>query len=291
MYPPFMDLLFGAKISVGKPFFDATVIPMAIPVFAVMAVGPMLSWKRARLMPVLTRLWWVALVALAVALIATFGVRGTVPIAAFALAAWIIAGAVHAIAERVQLFRVPLGQSLNRLRFLPRAAFGAAIAHAGMGVTLAGLAGMSQATNRIVEAVPGQTFHLAGDDWTLQSLTSATGPNYASRIATIRISHDGRTIAVLHPSRRSFSTQQQTTTEVAIHTNGFADLYAVLGDEHVSDGVNRAVLRLHLNPLAPWMWFGALIMAFGGAVSLADRRARVGAPLRRTRPLAAQAAE
>ncbi len=291
MYPPFMELLFGAKISVGKPFFDATVIPMAIPVFAVMAIGPMLSWKRARLLPVLTRLWWVALVALGVALIAAFGVRGTVPIAAFALSAWIVAGAVHAIAERVQLFRIPLAGSLSRLRHLPRAAFGAAIAHAGMGITLAGLAGMSQATNRIVEAVPGQSFRLAGDDWTLQSLATAAGPNYTARVATIRIARHGRTIAILHPSRRNFATQGQTTTEVAIHTNGLADLYAVLGDEHVSDGANKAILRLHLNPLAPWMWIGALIMAIGGGLSLADRRARVGAPLRRTRAIAALPAE
>jgi cytochrome c-type biogenesis protein CcmF len=291
MYPPFMELLFGSKISVGKPFFDATVIPMAIPVFAVMAVGPMLSWKRARLWPVLQRLWWVALVALAALLVAVFGVRGTVPVVAFALAAWIVAGAVHAIAERVQLFRVPLASSWSRFRHVPRAAFGAAIAHAGMGITLAGLAGMSQATNRIVEAVPGQVFHLAGDDWTLVSLTDGAGPNYTSRVATIRISRHGRTIAVLHPSRRSFQTQGQTTTEVAIHTNGFADLYAVLGDEHVQAGGSRAVLRLHLNPLAPWMWIGALIMAIGGGFSLADRRARVGAPRRRTQALAAVPAE
>ena len=133
MYPPFASLLFGAKISVGKPFFDATVIPMAIPVFAVMAVGPMLSWKRARLWPVVVRLWWVALATLAALAVAVAGVRGTVPIVAFALSAWIVLGAVHAIAERVQLFRVPVRASLTRLRHLPRAAFGAAIAHAGMG--------------------------------------------------------------------------------------------------------------------------------------------------------------
>ena len=73
-----------------------------------------------------------------------------------------------------------------------------------------------------------------------------------------------------------------TTTEAAIETNGLRDLYAVLGEER--DG--RAVLRLHYNPLAPWIWFGALIMAAGGMVSLADRRLRIGAPARR----AAQAA-
>ena len=38
------------------------------------------------------------------------------------------------------------------------------------------------------------------------------------------------------------------------------------------------MLRLHHNPLAPWIWLGAAIMALGGALSLSDRRVRVAAP-------------
>ncbi len=52
------------------------------------------------------------------------------------------------------------------------------------------------------------------------------------------------------------------------------DLYAVMGDER--DGA--AVLRLHRNPMAPWIWIGALVMALGGGLSLSDRRTRVAAP-------------
>jgi len=86
---------------------------------------------------------------------------------------------------------------------------------------------------------------------------------------------------VLHPSKRNFPQQGQTTSEVAIHTNLLSDLYAVLGDEHHSKaGDDTAVLRLHDNPLAPWMWLGALVMAVGGCLSLSDRRVRVGAPRR-----------
>ncbi len=290
MYPPFMSLLFGAKLSVGKPFFDATVVPMAMPVFAVMTFGPMLSWKRARLAPVIARLWWVSVATLAAALVAVFGVRGTIPIVAFALAAWIVAGALHAVLDRAGFGRIPFRDAAARLPSLPRAVFGASLAHAGMGITLAGLAGMSQATNRIVEARPGQVFHLAGDDWRFVSLRSESGPNYQARVATIQISRNGRTVATLHPSRRSFPLQGQTTAEVAIHTNLLSDLYAVLGDEHAHDGTDQAVLRLHLNPLAPWMWLGALLMALGGAVSLADRRARVGAPKRRAGTVHARSA-
>ena len=106
---------------------------------------------------------------------------------------------------------------------------------------------------------------------------TSQGPNYTARVADIRVSRGGDEIAMFHPSRRMFTVQKTTVTDTAIQTNGLRDLYAVLGEER--DGA--AVLRLHVNPLAPWIWFGALVMAAGGALSLADRRLRVGAPARR----------
>ncbi len=165
-----------------------------------------------------------------------------------------------------------------RLGGLPRGSFGATLAHAGLGVTIAGIAGMSlaQSVDRAAAARPGTT-HLGGYDWHLVELHDAPGPNYAARVATIEVSRNGHLVTMLAPERRSFPVQQITTTDAKISTNGFRDLYAVLGDER--DG--GAVLRLHVNPLAPWIWLGALIMACGGMLSLADRRLRVGAPMRR----------
>jgi cytochrome c-type biogenesis protein CcmF len=104
----------------------------------------------------------------------------------------------------------------------------------------------------------------------------APGPNYNARVATLEITRDGRPVVVLAPERRSFVTQKITTTEAKIHTNLLRDLYMVLGEER--DG--GAVLRLHHNPLAPWIWLGALVMAAGGACSLADRRLRIAVPAR-----------
>ena len=276
IYPLFADLLLGQKISVGPPFFDATVLPLAVPVFAAMSIGPMLSWKRAALGPALLRLWWAALVALAIGFAASFR-ASLLPALAFAAAAWIIAGSLAEIVERIRLFRLPLGASLTRLAHLRRASFGAALAHAGLGITIAGLAGMSLATDTIALVHPGETVRLSGYDWTLLDLHDAPGPNYDARVATIRISANGKQVAILAPERRSFPVQRTTTTEARIKTNLLWDLYAVLGDER--DG--GAVLRLHVNPLAPWIWLGALVMAIGGGISLADRRMRVGAPARR----------
>jgi cytochrome c-type biogenesis protein CcmF len=99
-----------------------------------------------------------------------------------------------------------------------------------------------------------------------------------ARVATLRVNDakTGALVAIMHPARRAFPLQQQTTTDVSIKTNGLRDLYVAMGDER--DG--GVVLRIHVNPLAPWIWFGALIMAFGGALSLSDRRLRIGAPVR-----------
>ncbi|MFT8645998.1 MAG: heme lyase CcmF/NrfE family subunit, partial [Gluconacetobacter sp.] len=280
MYPPFMSLLFGKTISVGKPFFDATAAPMAIPLMVFMGLGPMMPWKRAQLWPVLRRLWWAgALTMLAFALMA-WRVRDLLPLLAATCAVWVIAGSIADIAERIRLFRIPVGASWQRARMLPRAALGAALAHAGVGVSVLGLAAMSQAQHRIVEVHVGQTEMLAGDAWTLTDVRAAPGPNYTALIATIEVRHDGRLVTVLHPAKRTFASQNQTTTEVAIHTNLMSDLYGVLGDRHENGGETTYVLRLHYNPLAPWMWLGGLIMALGGVLSLSDRRMRVGAPRR-----------
>ena len=202
------------------------------------------------------------------------------PALAFGGAAWIIVASVAEIVERIRLFRLPLRDSFARLRGLPVAAFGAALAHAGIGVTVAGIAGMSLATERVVLVRPGEHVQAAGMEWALDSLTDAEGSNYSERVANVRVIRPGRPDLAMHPSRRTFPVQGITTTEAAIHTTGFADIYAVLGEER--DGA--AVMRLHYNPLAPEIWLGGLVMAIGGGLSLADRRLRVGAPARKTVP-------
>ncbi|WP_158747080.1 heme lyase CcmF/NrfE family subunit [Acidisphaera sp. L21] len=284
MYPLFSDLILHDKLSVGAPFFNATVIPLAVPVFAAMTIGPVMPWKRAALLPALLRIWWAALIAVMVGLIALTKAP-VLPALAFGGAAWMIAGAAADIVERIRLFRLPAGNSMARLRGLPIAAFGAAIAHAGLGVTVAGIAGMSLARQQVVLVHPGEQIQAAGLTWALDSLTDRTGPNYNERVANIRVIRPGEPDLEMHPSRRAFTTQTVTTTEAAIHTTGFADIYAVLGEER--DGA--AVMRLHYNPMAPWIWLGGLVMAIGGGLSLADRRLRVGAPARKTVPLGVSA--
>ncbi len=112
---------------------------------------------------------------------------------------------------------------------------------------------------------------------------------------------NGRPVATLHPAKRFFPVQRTTTTEAAIHTLWIADLYAVIGDPQESQQMTGPALpadpnagwatRLYYNPLIPWIWLGAIIMALGGGVSLTDRRHRVGAPVPAQAKTAASPAE
>lgn len=277
MYPPFMQILTGRTLSVGKPFFDATTIPLALPLMAAMAAGVLLPWKRGQMRPLLRRLRPAAALAFLGLIVGLATCTGIIPALCAAFAIWVIAGSVTDLALRLGPGRSH-GTLKQRLPHLPRAVWGSAIAHIGAGVTVLGLTGMSQAQHRIVELGIGQSVHQGTLDWTLTAIRQEKGPNYRATLADLTVNRNGREIAIMHPSRRDFTAQHQVTTDVAIRTNLLRDLYAALGESHGEGKAARHVLRLHVNPLAPWIWLGGVIMALGGALSLSDRRHRFGAP-------------
>lgn len=277
LYPPFVNLLFGIQLSVGAPFFNQTVLPLAAPIIVTMGFGPLLAWKRADFYPVLQRLYLAGGVAVVVFLVMVAN-RHVIAGLGLAGGAWVVLAALTDLGQRVRLFRVPVVQSAARLIALPRAAIGATLGHIGFGVSVLGIAGMTLAVQSVVVLQPGQSTRLGGYVWTLTGIHDAPGPNYAQRVADMTVADDDGVFLTLHPSRRFFAVQKVITNDAAIHTNGFQDIYAVFADEPAGGG---AEIRLNVHPMAPEIWFGGLIMALGGFFSLSDRRLRVGAPSRR----------
>src|SRR5690606_29722414 len=117
-----------------------------------------------------------------------------------------------------------------------------------------------------------------GYRFTFDGAHEVGGPNYTAIRGTFTVSSNGRTIATLTPERRSYSQPPDVTTEAAIHTTFYSDLYAVIGD---AAGDGAFVTRIYCEPFVPFIWYGVLLMGLAGLVSLSDRRLRVGAPQRR----------
>jgi cytochrome c-type biogenesis protein CcmF len=278
LYPLALEVLTGERISVGAPFFNLTFGPLFFAVLIAVPFGPMLAWKRGDLLGAAQRLMAagvVALIGLAVLWAWTGGGSTFAPLAV-ALAIFVIAGALTDLTERIGLFRVALGASVRRARGLPRSAWGTVFAHAGVGVALIGIVcETTWNTEYIGSMKPDDIARIAGYQLTLDGVAQRQGPNFREMAAQFSVRLDGERIAVMTPSKRNFTTRESTTTEAALLSRGFSQIYISLG-ETTADGA--IAVRIYHKPMVLLIWFGPVLMALGGMLSLSDRRLRVGAP-------------
>ncbi|RED11232.1 heme lyase CcmF/NrfE family subunit [Pontivivens insulae] len=276
MWPLFAEALTGDKISVGPPFFNVTFTPFMVALAMILPIGSMIPWKRGKLDRTMRPLW--GAMALSVALGAYVwaiqtGGRMLAPIGAV-LAAWILLGVVADLWQRAGGAGTNLSVKLRRLRGLPRADWGKAISHSGLGVMIWGVVALTGWQSEDIRAIAvGESFELSGYTFRLDSVERIEGPNYISDYGTITVFQQGAELTTLHPEKRFYPVQGMPTTEAGISSGAFRDLYVSLGDIQ-DDG--RWAMWTWVKPFANWIWAGAIIMSLGGFMSLSDRRYRVG---------------
>ncbi len=289
LYPLILEVTTGDKISVGAPFFDKTFGLLILPVLIAMPFGPFLAWKRGDIVGVSQRLYLAFGLAVVSAAVTAWLADGgpLLAILGVGLATWMMLGSISEIVSRIKLFRIPFGQSMRRLGGLPRSSIGTMIAHFGVGVSVLGIVVTSAwQTENILLMKENQSTEIGAYTATLTGTANRRGPNFQEFAASFDLEKNGRVVATLHPSKRVYTARGMPTTESAIYTTGFSQVYLALGDQQ-SDGT--LAVRMYWKPLVTLIWLGALVMAIGGTVSLSDRRLRIGAP-RRARPHARHAA-
>lgn len=290
LYPLALEALTGEKISVGAPFFNLTFAPLFLPLLLAMPFGPLLAWKRGDIIGAAQRL--LAAGALAMMAVAAVYVveTGDATLAPFGigLAIFVMGGAISDLVERTGVMRVPFATARSRAAGLPRSAWGTMVAHFGIGLTLLGIVCETHwAAERIVSVKPGEMVVIRRYHLTFDGLIPRQGPNYREQAAKLTVHRNGMLLGVMTPSKRSFDARGTTTTEAALLTRGLSQLYVSLGEANADGSV---ALRIYHKPLVLLIWLGAVVMALGGALSLSDRRLRVGAPKPAAKPALAPAA-
>ena len=273
-YPLFAEVWSGVKLSVGPQYFDATFVPIVVPGLIAMAIGPVLAWRRGNLAAAMRRLLPALIGAILAPLIVFYFNRGAslAALGGVALAVWAMLGVSADLADRAGVAKLPPATVLRRLRHLPRGTWGYAIAHFGVGVLIAGITVSTAWRSERIETVhPGDDLHIAGRTLHFVGVTEGSVENYDVQRAEIVVDRPGNTPFTVYPERRWYPIAGSSTTNTSITTNGFGDLYLALGE---GDGKGGWVLRAYYNPLVPWVWFGAVLAALGGMVSLSDRRSR-----------------
>lgn len=279
LWPVIAEMFFDRKLSVGPPFFNMAFTPFMVLLGLVLPVGAMLPWKRGKLVRAMRPLRLVFVLAVSLGVLAwamQSGRSALGPVGLF-LGSWVVFGAL------VDLWsRTGRGTGrLARLTRLPRADWGKATAHAGLGVTIFAIAGLTaweQEDIRVAQL--GEPFEVGAFTLTLDDVVNVEGPNFLSTMGLVTLSRDGRELTQLRPEKRQYPVARMPTTEAAIDYRFLRDVYVVIGDQQVNGGWT---VRTYIKPLTNWIWAGCLLMSLGGALSLTDRRFRVAAGARRTR--------
>ncbi|MEL0022834.1 MAG: heme lyase CcmF/NrfE family subunit [Alphaproteobacteria bacterium] len=275
-YPLALEMINGARITVGPPYFDATFNPIMGALVVAMVVGPVMAWRRGTLPALKTVLLTAGLAAVvsvlaALTLATDIGVAGIVGLA---MTAWLAAGILADVGHRLGLGRRRVAAAAGRA--IPLPVWGMWCAHFGMVVFLLGALGNGLfASESVVRAKPGDIIPLAGKEFVFSGVEQRQGPNYVTLTAVLELRRNGVPIAVMTPENRLYTAERQTTTEAAIRPRISGDDYAVLGDGDAETGYT---LRLYRKPLVSWVWAGAAMMAIGGLLAAMGRTGKSRQP-------------
>ena len=277
IWPLVIEMFTDRTVSVGPPFFNMAFTPFALAMAVAMPLGGMLAWKRAKIDRAVMQLIPALFLAIAAGLLvwAVYSGRSALAPLGIALSVWLVAGSLLDLWSRTG--RGALAGRFGRLWRLPRADWGKATAHAGVGLTMFGVAALTgYQLEDIRVAEPGQPYQVGAYEIELLSVAqNVQGPNYISTMAHVAVRDgQGRQIALLHPEKRIYPVAGMPTTEAGIDSGWTRDVYLALGDPQPSGGW---ALRTWIKPFANWIWGGTIIMALGGLLSLSDRRYRVAA--------------
>jgi cytochrome c-type biogenesis protein CcmF len=277
--PLIVEAITGKPISVGAPYFNLVFGVLMALMVLILPIGPLLAWKRGDAKGVLQRLGVSVGLALVAGLVGLLVInpRSGLAVVGAALGVWLVAGALTELWERVR-GKGAKGEVWRRLTGLPRGAWGTTLGHLGLGIFILGacieLSGKVEASKVMT---PGDVLPVGAYSLRLNTVGDVDGPNYLATRASMTALRDGKTVCEPKPERRLYYVGERQKSQTALCPRGLDDVYVVMGDSRdLGGGKTGYLIKAYVNPFVRLIFLGPLIMAIGGAISLSDRRLRIG---------------
>ncbi len=273
LYPLALDAFSGQKITVGAPYFNAVMVPIFLGMILLMAIGPLVPWRKANLQRLRTRLLWPLLIGVAAALAMIFflpSVYWTGPtavgVALFAFANLVI-DYLRAVRQRRMQLKEPVARSLIKTVLGNRRHYGGMIVHFGIVIITLGLVGSGLfRSEETVPMAPGDVMEVAGERLRFEGTTAFHRDNYDAIQGRLTLLNSGREVK---PERRRYPRQEAPMTETSIDSTVLRDVYVVMNE---SDNSNKWAFHVYVNPLVRFIWSGGVIIISGLFLSLSGRR-------------------
>lgn len=245
-YPIFLQV-FGIQLTVGAPYFNATVIPIMIPILALMAMQPWLTMVRIDLQKSIPPV----LIAGSAVLIMwyQFHMDRALILIGYGAGLWLVTSMVFGLIYRLwSKAQIPM-----------------ILAHTGVGLAVLGMSisiGFEQ--EKLIALKPGETSTFSGQQLSLIGMQGEKAENYMGQTARLILNDKIK----LSPQKRFYWTQGIIHQETAIYSSGFDHYYVSMGDRYDNDAWG---FRLMYKPGINLMWFGFFLMGFAGTWSLVRR--------------------
>jgi cytochrome c-type biogenesis protein CcmF len=291
LFPILSEWAKGEKITVGAPFFNSVNGPLGLLLLALTGVGPLIAWRRASVSNLRRQFTWpvIAGVTVTVVLVA-LGMRNFYALVSYLLAGFVIGTIVQefvkGIGARRRMYQENVASAGVRLIVRNRRRYGGYIVHFGVVVLFCAFAGLAFKKDVTGEVKTGDTITAVdayGHTWTFTSEGMSRFEALNRRVLAVRfqVTRDGKPMGMLSSEKRQHvNTLGEPTfepsTEVGILESPSQDVYLVFTGAADSD---TAAVHITFNPLVWWVWFGGIIMAFGGLIVMwpqAERRVRQG---------------
>jgi cytochrome c-type biogenesis protein CcmF len=277
MFPTLSEAVTGQRLTVASPFFNVWMKPVGFVLLFLTGVGPLLAWRKSTLANLVQQFLW-PVVSAVVTLGA--GLAVGVPVWAsglcFALCAFVGASMAQEFLRGASVRRRSTGTDLFTafvgLFARSRRRYGGYVVHLGIVLIFLGFAG--NGFNRELDAVlkPGDQVELSPFVVKHNQLSVTEDQQKQMITAHLEVTKDGKPFASMYPARWFyFGREGEPTTEVALRRGVAEDFYVVLAAYEA--GAQEAHVKIHVNPLVNWIWFGVSVMVIGAIIAYLPERA------------------
>ena len=275
LFPLISEALTGKKITVGPPFFNQVITPIALVLMLMTGICPLIAWRKATLSNLRRNLMIPALTGLAVAggVLLFLPVTRNHPYAviSFALSAFVLTALTLEFAKGTRVRRAMSGEnilrSLGSLTWRNKRRYGGYIVHVGVILLLIGVTGSNAFKQEDQQTLrKGQTMSVGKYAVTYDSFTTYnTNEKQVGEVA-FSVRENGRFVGTVSPVREFYFAKQQPWTRIDRQSTLGRDVYVALLDYSADSG--QALVKIDINPLVSWVWIGSVVMVLGGVICI-----------------------
>jgi cytochrome c-type biogenesis protein CcmF len=273
IFPLISEAVAGVQVSVGAPYFNSVTVPLFLVLVFLMAIGPVIAWRRASWDNLKRNFTWPAAAALLLGCgLSVWKIRDFMPLLGFTLLAFVVFSILYdtglALRARRRLAGEGIIRGLVTLARRNQRRYGGFIVHLGIVLIMMGIAGsMSYSIEKEATMSLNQQLQVGNYRIQFAGLSGSQQPTHFRVEGAFHVFHNGSDNGTLRPALKFFPTQQSPIGRAVHQSSLTEDIYLILSGFSQVDR-NQATLKVLVRPLVIWMWIGGFVIALGTLICI-----------------------